>query len=58
VDVLKQIVSGSSPTAAVVHTAIGDALQQVPDEPSVAGFSPRTLAAALAAWVVSKLGLG
>lgn len=58
VDVLKQILSGSSLTAAAVHTAIGDALAQVPDQPSVAGFSPRSLGASLAGWVVSKLGLG
>lgn len=56
---LKNLINGGmkGAEAAAVHTALGAALKQVPDAPSVGAYSPRSIAASLAGWVLSKLGV-
>lgn len=59
VDFLKNLIDKGVKGMAVaeVHSALGTALKQVPDAPSVGAYSPRSIAASLAGWVLSKLGV-
>lgn len=59
VDFLKNLINGGMKGLAsvAIHSALGDALKQVPDAPSVGAYSPRSIAASLAGWVLSKLGI-
>jgi len=59
VDFLKNLISKGvkGMVASEVHSALGAALKQVPDAPSVGAYSPRSIAASLAGWVLSKLGV-
>jgi len=49
--VLRNIMAGQSLTKAILN----EALAQVPDVPSIAGYTPRSIAASLAAFIVTKL---
>lgn len=54
VDVLIRIAAGGeAPTAAVLHAAV----MQAPDAPKIGSLSPRSIAAALGAFVGAKLGV-
>lgn len=53
VDVLIRIVGGEKPTHAVINAAV----EQAPPDPSIGDLSPRSIAAALAAFVVDHMGV-
>jgi ABC-type transporter Mla subunit MlaD len=59
VDFLKNLINGgmAGAEATAVHAALGAVLQKLPAEPSVGDYSPRSIAASLAGWVLSKLGV-